>query len=532
MITLNEKRDIFLALTRHNYFPNQKEYLSELPPCFSTRQYTPEVCDAISQIDKTKERKSSGFDLVEFRATRYNNVSRTLSLIHPKPYSDLVCSMINNWESLRSIMDNEVSQIKPEIRQDGRAFVMNYEEGITKKQRIIQSSFGKKVVVSTDIANCFNSIYSHSIPWALVGIEKAKANRSNKEWFNQIDMYARSCKRNETLGVPIGSGTSSVIVETILSIIDDELKNENFEFERYVDDYTCYCENDSQAESFIISLEAKLSAFKLSLNLNKTTTTDLPHPHDDDWVLELMSCLPNKTSIAIDDTAKEVYLTPESLTFLNNALRINKETPDGSVLKYAIQLISSSLDEVAARTIFLETLNLSWHYPILVPFLEKISSDYDIDVEPYEEQLNKIIIENASKRRSDGMCWPLHIMFSRGLTPSKEAIKATIQSRDCLAVTLIFNYEGFLDEIKQLIVEILNADIYTKDNYWLLLYQLYYSEQIESPYEDGVFECLKQNQVHFIPSAESKTNAEMECEKVGAQIMFGSFPVVPALAKE
>ncbi|MCK7460303.1 hypothetical protein [Idiomarina aminovorans] len=148
--------------------------MGELPPCFSSRQFTPEVCKALSEADNGPSRKKNGFDLVEFRATRYNNVPRILALVHPKPYSVLVERILSSWEKIRNICDNPNSQVKPEITEDGRVFVMNYENGLSKTSRLNKLSFAKKFIVSADIANCFNSIYSHSIPWALVGLEEAK----------------------------------------------------------------------------------------------------------------------------------------------------------------------------------------------------------------------------------------------------------------------------------------------------------------------------------------------------------------------
>lgn len=525
VLSYNEERDLYVALTRFNYFPNQKESVGELPPCFSTRQFTPEVSGAIAALEKTDARKKSGFDVVEFRATRYNNVSRLLALIHPKAYSDLTKHIIDNWNLLRHITENESSHITPEIRHDGRAFVMNYENPLSKKRRVIQSSFAKKTKVTTDIANCFNSIYSHSIPWALVGIEEAKTNRGNTHWYNKLDMYTRACKRNETLGIPIGAGTSSIIVETILSRIDSKLREKGYIFERYVDDYTCYCITESQSEAFIIDLEYMLAEFKLSLNLGKTNTYALPSPTDDDWVLELLSCAPVKSTVEEEGNTKEVYFAPESLTFINQALKINEKTPDGSVLKYAMQLIASHIDLSGADTVFQEILNLSWHYPILIPFLDKLCTAHQIDIESYEYQLNAIIIENAIKRRSDGMCWPLYILYSKGLAPADDTIKKVINSKDCLAITLIASYQGVTNEIKSFVDTILISDVYTKDNYWILLYQLFVNNHItNNPYDDETFDILKSFNVNFLPG-ETTTSAESESDRIATTLVFDNVDI-------
>lgn len=516
----NDERDLYVALTCYNYFPNQKEVMGELPPCFSSRQFTPEVCKALSEADNGPSRKKNGFDLAEFRATRYNNVPRTLALVHPKPYSVLVERILSSWEKIRNICDNPNSQVKPEIREDGRVFVMNYENGLSKTSRLNRLSFAKKFMVSADIANCFNSIYSHSIPWALVGLEEAKRNRKPNEWFNAIDSSVRWCKRNETQGIPIGPGTSSIIVELILSEIDSRLSKKGYIFERYVDDYTCYCESDIHAESFIIDLERNLSEFKLSLNLSKTHIQGLPVPNDDEWVLELLGILPQSYQSEEENHTREVISTTAIITFINNALEINRRTPDGSVLKYALQLVIDRVEQHKADIVFQEVMGLAWHYPVLIPFLDRLARNYDVDVSVYEKELNELVKENSAKRRSDGICWPLYLMFTNDLTPSDESVAQVINSMDCLGITMLSHFLGYQESIQGVVNTLLDSDDYTKDNYWILLYQLYYQGDIDNPYrEDQTFELLKGFDVNFMPG-DSKSEAERKSDQIAIQHIF------------
>ena len=234
----NGQRALYEALTRYNYFPNQRASIGELPPSIDTRQFTPEVAEALAELEEN--RGSAGYDLVEYKATRYNNVPRVLGLAHPKGYSLLVKCIHDNWEYLKCVTKNENSIIKPEFHhREKRLVVMNYEDPFLKISRSHSHSFAKKFRVHTDIANCFNSIYSHAIPWAAVGIKKAKAQQKSKEWFNRLDMYQRKTKRNETQGIPIGSAASSIVSELILGKIDKALKSKGYEFHRYIDDYTC-----------------------------------------------------------------------------------------------------------------------------------------------------------------------------------------------------------------------------------------------------------------------------------------------------
>lgn len=515
---MNDERNLYEALTRRNYFPNQKESIGELPPCLDSRQFTPEVCEALAAIDDSAERRKSGYDLVEYKATRYNNVPRILSLVHPKAHSYLAKHIHDNWDEIRFIEEGLNSKIKPEQRQDGRIMVMNYEDPMSKKRRYNEASFSNKFRVSADISNCFNSIYSHAIPWAAVGVETAKQHRGNNFWYNKLDLFQRKSKRGETQGVPIGPATSSIVAEMILQKVDEKLFEAGYSFERYVDDYLCFCESSEKAQEFILVLGQVLAGYKLTLNLKKTNIVELPCPSEDDWILELLGAIPNR--FAKPEGQEYKFVSTEAITFINRAINVNKVTPDGSVLKYAIQLIVSNLDETAVIDVLSLVINLSWHYPVLIPYISQLVAKTDVAPSLFEQQLNKIIIENAKQRRSDGMAWPLHILKDNNLLPSDLVTQSVIESGDCVAITILASILENKVAIIDFANEIIANDIYTKDNYWLLLYQLYFSGEIsENPYDDEVFNVLKAYNVNFLPE-KTITEAEMECNRISTLSAF------------
>jgi hypothetical protein len=72
-----------------------------------------------------------------------------------------------------------------------------------------------------DIANFFNSIYTHSVSWALLGKEVAKKLKDKEDIFaNKIDKVMRESNYGETHGIPIGSEFSRIFAEIILQTID------------------------------------------------------------------------------------------------------------------------------------------------------------------------------------------------------------------------------------------------------------------------------------------------------------------------
>lgn len=510
-----EERQLYVALTRYNYFPNQKSSIGELPPCISTRQFTPEISEELCAV---QEARRGGFDSVSYFSTRYNNAPRELSLIHPRAYCRLAKHILENWEHIKYIENNSNSFIKPELRNDGRILVMNYEDPIEKTKRILDDSFGKRFVVSADISNCFNSIYTHAISWGLVGFDVAKREQNRNLWFNKLDEYQRHCKRNETQGIPIGPASSNIALEAILNRVDEKLRTAQFTFSRYVDDYTCYCETSEDAHKFILNLGTELKKYKLTLNVHKTIITELPAPAQDSWIIDVLSCLPSRLSHTHDEEPK--ITSAEAVTFINSAILINRKTPDGSVLKYAVQLIIKHLDDNAPLSVYRSVLNLSWHYPILIPYLDYLIDNSNLTNEDIEPHLTKLIKDNCILMRSDGICWPLHIMKKNGITPSADVISSVLNSKDCVALTILnsmIHDESIVNFANSVVA---TGDQYYIDNYWLLLYQLFRETRIVDVSDNlDAFTILRNNDVNFIPE-ETETAAERESDAILMRMDF------------
>ncbi|WP_196589665.1 RNA-directed DNA polymerase, partial [Burkholderia cepacia] len=298
-----QHRHVYEALTRRNYFPNQKAPVGELPPSVSTRHFTPEVAELVAAYDEPRNRRVLRYDDVSYLMTRHDNVPRELALIHPRPYARLASKIWTHWDELQPLTNSENSAIKPEQHQDGRMFIMNYEDAEARTTTALEASFGKRFRVETDIAGCFHSIYSHSIPWATVGLEREKArmrDRGDLHWSNELDSLQTAARRGETVGVAIGPGTSSILVELILGRVDENLRRSGFVFRRYIDDYICYCETHEKANEFLTMLGSELAAYRLRLNLQKTTIVELPEPLVEPWVTALGTELKSRVLRADD----------------------------------------------------------------------------------------------------------------------------------------------------------------------------------------------------------------------------------------
>lgn len=477
------------GLVQHNFFPAQKREEGEMPPIINSATLTPAIADQLRNLASRRD----GYDQVEYRSTKFNNVSRPLAIPHPVPYSKLCYVIYDNWQQIEYITHSPNSLITPEVHSDGRILVMDYENTQDKIERHVELTFSKKFYVETDISNFFPSIYSHSIPWALVGFTTAKRQRNSNLWFNQVDKCVREMKRNETNGIPIGPATSNIISEAILVRIDEILRNEGFTFIRFIDDYTAYFDTFEEAERFIRRLGEELSHYKLLLNAKKTVIEALPCPTSPEWVVDLTTRIPNKDKVVPSNLIR----------FLDYAVDKQAISPDGSVLKYAAKTIIRDIDDKTVDLVLKYLLGLCIKYPILIPVLNPLFNKVDVtNGFTYTSQLMKILDENAINRRSDAMAWTLYYLnkFSQIIPPN--TAKAIIDSSDCIAILMLYMSGQYENEVITFCNGLDKTDFFLLDQYWLLLYQLFFDGKIANPYTEpsdvSAFDILKANGANFI----------------------------------
>ena len=139
-----------------------------------------------------------------------------------------------------------------------------------------------------DITKCFDSIYSHSIAWAILGIDVVKENvKESKETFGGLfDQFVQNCNYGETNGIVIGPEFSRIFAEIILQRVDKTLEEKlmekgyylkkHYELYRYVDDYFLFCDDLSLKEEILLILRHELKKYKLSINDLKSIDYNRP----------------------------------------------------------------------------------------------------------------------------------------------------------------------------------------------------------------------------------------------------------------
>lgn len=140
-----------------------------------------------------------------------------------------------------------------------------------------------------DISKCFDSIYTHSISWAVLGLDIVKENvdASKKSFSGIFDKFLQYSNYGETNGIVIGPEFSRIFAEIILQRIDKTVEEKilklkgsinkiDYELYRYVDDYFLFCDDDLLKEDIFKIFKHELKEYKLSINNSKTIEYNKP----------------------------------------------------------------------------------------------------------------------------------------------------------------------------------------------------------------------------------------------------------------
>ncbi|MFS4467529.1 antiviral reverse transcriptase Drt3b [Maribacter sp. 2210JD10-5] len=139
-----------------------------------------------------------------------------------------------------------------------------------------------------DLAKCFDSIYTHSISWSLLGKDFIKNNldKEGQTFAGKFDEFMRDTNYGETNGIIIGPEFSRIFAEIILQGIDKsvEIKLGNnkifhkvhYEIYRYVDDFFLFFNDDTTKDAVLENYKIALKEYKMTLNDSKTIPYEKP----------------------------------------------------------------------------------------------------------------------------------------------------------------------------------------------------------------------------------------------------------------
>lgn len=481
-------------------------FAEKLPPVFTAVPFF-DYCKTIPGSFKM-----GWNEYISFRAMRNINIPRIMGIPNPFKYQRLCFELKENWDKICEHFHTQTEgqgyrisrlHIRKEHNQK-RIFEMNYknwrEDGNPEIDLLIHDKGTSRFLVKADISTCFPSIYTHSIPWALVGKVEAKQSVGEETWYNKIDRACSDMRNGETHGLLIGPHASNLLSEIILTVVDKKLYDKGYRYVRNIDDYDCYLSSYDETQRFLKDLEEILLEFDLPMNHKKTRIIELPIGVDKNWKHQL-SDLPK-----VGVSGMVEY--PQVNMYIDTALNLATETENFAIINYAIKkLKGANLSENGKQLAAKRFMHMAVLYPYLLNLMEEfVFMPYGVNTSSIKAFSDTIYKNAVSVNDYESLYYSIYyaIRFNFVLDEFESdyvgAQEYIIKSRDCLLLTMAWVY--FMKQnhwkrnatqvkpLNKVAMELKSTDM---DRYWLFCY-----EALTYGSLSGQWRLMKQADISFI----------------------------------
>lgn len=214
---------------------------------------------------------------------------RPFELMHPAIYVSLVnavCAQAN-WEHIQKQFSKHSGGVveccsSPVVSSDQQTDVAtqiaSWWQNVEQKSLAYSLEFSH--LLHTDVTDCYGSLYTHSVAWALHGLKDSKDSKAKKSLRigDKIDQHIQAGRYGQTNGISQGSVLMDFVAEIVLgyvdSLINEELSShKNLRILRYRDDYRIFAMSDDAAEFTLKVVSDQLRSVGMRLGVAKTFTT-------------------------------------------------------------------------------------------------------------------------------------------------------------------------------------------------------------------------------------------------------------------
>ena len=477
-------------------------YPAELPPPFQTKNFS-------SVRELLTPSKNYHSNTIFFNGPKLDSKLRTFGIINPISYFLLCEHIAKNWTNIVKIFNlSNCTAEKPKfpsVSTGGRAIrsaSLNYQK---LEQNRLASFF--PIIVNLDINRFYESVYTHSIPWAVLGKDLAKSryrsNTLNKHWSNELDLLSRNSNDRQTIGLPIGPDTSRIISELVLSRIDYEILASNkvlrpTQIYHNIDDYQIGVYGSNEAEDAQSCFVRAINKYGLRLNDVKAAT-DYSTNFSPRKFQRHFDILKNKKGRRFVDHFFEIlyYEIPKH--------------PNLNVLGYTLRRFARKIARNGKKELVCQYLQIlmfkfphqaRWILPLLLGFYK---------AEEIDTGINELVIwgiENSVRKNDTGtLLWFLYAAIFLRVRLKGRSIDLCLGVSNELVDIMLFHgrSEGlFTGEISALRRRYLDNKFNTSA--WLPLYEVERNGWDNSKVfkkigsdddEDKLFETLQSNNVEF-----------------------------------
>lgn len=358
----------------------------------------------------------------------------------PFAQAALVELLASNWTNVTAhLAGSSIALTRPILRPDLslRSTTLFADRSRERVRRLR----GSRYVLRSDVSECYSSIYTHSVEWALHGKVAVKANLYPKppRFGGLIDKAIQHGQEKQTKGIPTGPSTSFLIAEAVLTAIDADVQARCPSLvpamSRFIDDFELFCATQGEAEDVLLAWQSALAKFELQVNPTKTVIEPGPGYIEEPW----HQVLNQYRFRRFPDTS----LAGDLRGFFSLAYGLAREYPLAPVLAFAI---ARAIGEVAGPKSWEEFHILALAFSMVDPSSLRfvcsvlgagISRKLPMDLARVEETMNAVVAHHARQEHGSEVTWALWTLYMLGLPLDSRVASVVAEMDDNCALLLL-----------------------------------------------------------------------------------------------
>lgn len=478
-------------LLQYEVFP------AELPPCFTTADLAAHAREAISLTSSTGRDYSIP---LTYNGYKFQSSRRKFAVPNPYHYCKAVDFLVRNESEFREIFEKSTYSLtapngrKPKPSQP----YARRSSSIADTRREIEMLYqDNRYEIRLDISSFFDSIYTHSLPWAIHGMAKAKQKRTDKTLLgNQLDKLVRSMNYDQTNGILVGNAVSRIVSEVLLCTVDSAIRKRFPDIAccHFVDDYYIYTKDSGNIQEIISFVRTEFARYELSFNENKLQINESPFLYGKPW---------------IDEIKQYIHLQPD--VFLSKLIMEYNVHKDVSIIKYGLRIISEChYTEKNWPQMQSRLLNIWVRFPSLSDRILSIlwQNKSLLKKNSLKDAIYSVIDESVRLNREQELVWAVWFIKVFDVQVSQKIMIQVLKCSNDLAVMIMLDIvssrgrqksSGILEQRKRIREEIDAADVDDSEknntvmwtSHWLLAYEANRQKWLNFP--DNPMEYARKN---------------------------------------
>lgn len=352
---------------------------------------------------------------------------------------------------------------------------LNY---LLKSSQFKRDKNSYKYFMKLDIQNCFPSIYTHSLTWAILGNKELGKSMTGTQYnglfSNATDIISQKCNNNETHGIVVGPEFSRIIAELLLTRVDIELQNKllslqlkhhiDYTIYRYIDDFYIFSNDFNLLDTIQDYLEINLRKYNLVLNTSKKEIQTSPFRLYEEVIIDLRTIMDNHSRKRFEIW---LHLKEKNLSSELNSYEILGNQNSWEVMYESLERLArdNPLSKRRLVLFFLKSIKIE----IPTTLSSKMSKDYKIILKIIE------VISNVFSFHIDNDTTNAYLILMTKINNSLNSIKNSINE------TTIETVKSIQEKIFNEGYRLINNNINRFDNmYDILVYLKFFEKKLSS----------------------------------------------------